>query len=401
MSRLIHYLRPLVLLPLALVLASCGGRGVDTEVGTDQVATLELDAAYPEPFSFLATVRELSDGRVLAADPLSQVLLRVDLEAGSADTLGGLGGGPGEYQQPDQVFPLAGDSTLLVDIGKTYLTVVGPDGTLHDGIPMTVGTDEGPPDIIMPRAADGSGGIYHETRGVMGEGPPDSTTIARYDWSTRRTDTAAVLWRPEPIISRSGGNVRMMSPQMEGRDDWAVGKDGRVAVVRANGYRVEWLMPDGQVISGPENAFETFPIADEDKERFLEERNSGSLMMMITSGGSGGGSMTMSRGGMHMGGGEGPTMDDFEWATEFPAFRPNRTRVSLQNEAWVQRWLPSAQPQAMDVFGPDGAWKGSVPLPARTQVLGFGRGPRGDEVAYLVRTDEFDLKWLERHRVVR
>ena len=73
-----------------------------------RAATLELEATYPEGFSFLNGVRELPDGRVLAADPLAQILLRIDLDASTADTLGRLGPGPQEYEQPDQVFPPAG-----------------------------------------------------------------------------------------------------------------------------------------------------------------------------------------------------------------------------------------------------------------------------------------------------
>ena len=77
-----------------LVNIACGGGG---DTGSGFVATFELEAEHPEPFSFLSGFRELPDGRLLAPDPLSQVLLRVDLDAGTADTLGGVGEGPGEY----------------------------------------------------------------------------------------------------------------------------------------------------------------------------------------------------------------------------------------------------------------------------------------------------------------
>ena len=91
----------LVALPGLLTLAL---GGCENEMGGGQdgrVATLELDAAYPEPFSYLSGVRELSDGTILAADPTSQVLLRLNLETGAADTLGRQGAGPQEYEGPD------------------------------------------------------------------------------------------------------------------------------------------------------------------------------------------------------------------------------------------------------------------------------------------------------------
>ena len=132
----------------ALPVRARDGQG---EAGSSGIAaTLELDATYPEPFSYLAGVRELEDGRLLAADPLSKVLLRVDMNTGVADTLGSVGGGPQEYQQPDRVFALPGDSTLLVDLGKTYLTVIGPEGEHHGGMSMALPGEEGRMSILLP-----------------------------------------------------------------------------------------------------------------------------------------------------------------------------------------------------------------------------------------------------------
>ena len=289
----------LALIPILLLLgSSCGGSDSEGQPGlSDIVATLELDAAYPEPFSYLNGVRELGDGRLLAADPLSKVLLRVDMEAGTADTLGSVGGGPQEYQQPDQVFPLPGDSTLLVDLGKTYLTVIGPDGNHHDGMSMAQSGEEGRMSVIIPSAVDDAGRIYFGGSGANLGGPADSTSILRHDRSTETTETLATLWRTEPVITRSGGNVSMMLPRMVPNDDWAVGSDGRVAVVRANGYRVEWYMPDGQVVTGPETPFEPLAIGQADKQAELEAPRSGGMMMMMSMGSSGEQSMYMSRGG--------------------------------------------------------------------------------------------------------
>jgi hypothetical protein len=42
-----------------------------------------------------------------------------------------------------------------------------------------------------------------------------------------------------------------------------------------------------------------------------------------------------------------------------------------------------------------------VDLPEGRELIGFGTTANGDPAVYLVRTDEFDLKWLERYRVLR
>ncbi len=393
---------------VSLVLSACAGGeapgGGDEAPPSGAFATLELETAYPEPFSFLNSVRELSDGTVLAADPLSQVVLRMDLVAGTADTLGRVGEGPQEYKQPDQVFPLPGDSTLLVDIGKAQLTVVGPDGAFHDGMKIASSVENGGNvrmNVILPRALDGDGRIYYTGSRGMDQGPPDSTLVVRYDRRSQTVDTVGWAWRPEPIVIRSGDNVRSMSRQMEGRDDWAVGPDGALAMVRAGDYSVEWYRPDGRIVKGPSNPVDLRRISDADKEAFLEEGSSAGLMMMMSASSSGAVEMSMSRGGGARLMGDEPSLLDYEWAESFPPFRPDRSRVSPTGELWVERWLPRNQPPSTDVFDGEGVKLGSVAFPEGRELIGFGTTAGGDPAVYLVRTDEFDLKWLERYRMVR
>jgi len=201
-------------------------------------------------------------------------------------------------------------------------------------------------------------------------------------------------------MSRSGNSVRMMSRQMEGRDDWAVGPDGALAIVRAADYSVEWRHPDGRQVIGAPNPVESRTITEEDKVAFLESRSSSGLMMMVTASSSGAREMSMRRGGMG-----GMVLEDspldYQWAETFPAFRPDRAMVSPEGLLWVERWLPSDVATEMDIFDGEGAKLGTVTLPEGRQLIGFGTTAEGEPAAYLVRTDEFDLKWLERYRIVR
>lgn len=391
-----------ILFPATLSLAGCSDRSPSstTVSGTDRYAALELEAQHTEPFSFLNGVRERSGGTVIAADPLSQVVLEMDLSAGTADTLGRVGEGPEEYMQPDQVFPLPADSTLLVDIGKVQLTVIDPRGGFHSGMKLAASDEEGRVNMIMPRFVDDWGRVYFMASGGFGEeGPPDSIRIARYDRRTGETEEMGWIWRPEPIVTRSGDNVRMMPVQMAGRDDWAVGPDGEFAIVRANGYSVEWHYPDGRVVKGPPIPVESRRIRDADKVAHLENRSSEGLMVSVTRSSSGSMEMGMSRGG----GGMRPEWElaDFQWAQEFPPFRPERSRVSPPGHLWVQRWLPPEESPRIDVFDGEGQSLGMVELPADRDLIGFGATEDGNPAVYLARTDEFGLRWLERYRIVR
>ena len=259
--------------------------------GGPPYATLVLEATYPKGFSYLSGIRELSDGTGMVADPLAQLLLRLDMDAGTSDSLGRVGGGPGEFRQPDQVFPLPGDSTLMVDLGKATLTVVGPHGAFYEGTSMVRPSPDGRMNILTPHFVDAAGMIYHEVSRPRQGGAPDSVAAVRFDRATATSDTVASIWVPEQPARRMGSRSRVLASLLEPRDEWAVGRDGAVAVVRANGYRV-------------------------------------------------------------------------------------------------------------DVFDGEGIRLGYVEVPLGCRLLGFGAGTDREKTAYLVRTDEVGLKWLERYRVV-
>ncbi|MBT8398152.1 MAG: hypothetical protein HKO65_17610 [Gemmatimonadetes bacterium] len=371
----------------------------DTGSAPVAYATLELETSYPEGFTFLNGIRELSDGTILAADPLAEILLRINLDESRADTIGRAGPGPQEYEQPDQVFPLPGDSTLLVDLGKMQLTALGPDGIFGDGIPMAVAGDGPFPMVLHPRFVDDLGRLYDRAARSRDGGPTDSVAVIRFDRADRQLDTVATLWSPEvrQTRSRGGGFV----PEMLGpMDAWAVGPDGSVAVVRAQGFSVEWWRRGGERIPGPPNRFPTHTVGRAEKEAVVAGiRSSGISMTAVASPDGSVSRMTMNRGLSFPG--EGPSVDDYEWAERLPPFRPDRARVSPSGELWVERYLPADSLPQMIVFDGQGQILGEVALPPDRRLIGLADGRDGDQWAYLVRTDEFDLKWLERYRVVR
>jgi hypothetical protein len=368
--------------------------------GSDATApSLEFDSRYPVGFSFLNGVRELGDGLVLAADPLSQVLLRIHADMETADTLGRPGPGPQEYRQPDRVFSLPADSSLLVDLGKAQLTTVLPDGSFGSGLAMLLPSDERFGQLLHPRFVDEDGNLYFQAGRSRDGGPPDSAAVIRYGRGDGAIDTVGMVWLPE-MNSRRSRSRGFLPKLMEARDDWAVGADGELAIMRAHGHIVEWTRPDGSRTAGSSHTFPNHPVGRSDKEALLVEFQSEAISMMSTSTRSGSVTrMTMSRGVPDAG--DRPDVDEFEWAEFFPAFRPDRALIAPSGELWLERWLPVERPTQWEVFDEEGRWVGSVTLPPRYRLLGFGTTTDGSEAAYLSVSDEFDLKWLERHRVVR
>ena len=392
-------LAPFLALPLSVLLAACssGDRGRPAEGASDPsaaFATLELDAAHPAPFSYLSAVRELQDGRLFAPDPLSQVFLRVDLGTGVADTLGKQGAGPQEYQGPDHLMPLPEDSTLLVDLGNARLTVVSPEGEFVGWTPMVRPRENGRPRTLFVRFADGDGRLYLTSPYDMEGVAPDSTGISRFDRANETETVVAWAWRPEnPPYSREARR-----PILRPMDDWAAGPDGSVAVVRANGFSVDWFRPDGAQVTGPSYELETYPVGEAEMEAEMEELGRAAVFTSVVVNDGGEQSRQMGR-GLPPGG--GPGTGDFEWPETLPLFRPNGTLVSPQGEAWVQRIMPRDMAPRYEVFDRTGNRLGFVELPAGAKIIGFGTLPETEGMVYLTRVDEFGLIWLERYTLLR
>ena len=359
---------------LLLVVVACRGEEDPTlrdqeSTGSDvPFAVLEPDAEYPEPFSYLSGVRELSGQRLLAADPLGQVLLRLNLETGTADTLGRRGGGPQEYEGPDQVFSLPGDSTLLVDLGNARLTVISPELEFVDWTPMVRPREDGSARTIFPRFVDENGFLYATASSSMEGIPPDSTGITRIHRGTGRESFVAWAWHPE----RPSFDPSAKRPILQPMDDWAAAPDGSIAVVRSNGFSVDWYRPDGQLVRGPTQDVEVYRVGDGERKAEMEEITRSAMFTSVVVGDAGERSRQMSR-GLPPGGGPGP--DNFQWPETLPVFRPNGTVVSPSGEVWVQRIMPAGALPRYEVFGSTGIHLGFVQLPVGARIIGFGSRP--------------------------
>jgi hypothetical protein len=346
--------------------------------------------SFPESFGYLSNVRELADGRVVVADPLGQVLVVADLETGSADTIGRVGGGPEEYRQPDAVFALPGDSTLLVDLGNARLTVLDPAFGFGETYSATQGGGQAMV-LVLPRFVDAAGRPYFLRQAFGPRGPPDSATVMRFDRSSGESEPIARVKLPE-IEESGGGGARMIRMRpLSPRDDWAVAPDGRVAVVSASDYSVRWIHPDGRVIAGPANDYRPVRVGESERERWSNQMMRGAISVGMRMSTAGERSVSLSRGG---GGGPRSPFDSADWPDVAPPFRYGGSVVAPNGDLWVERYVSAGEPPHFDVFDATAHKRGELRLPSGRQVVGFGDG-----AIYLARIDENDLQWLERYRI--
>jgi hypothetical protein len=357
-----------------------------------QSIALELDQTFAEPFGYVGGARELSDGRVLIADPLGEIVAIVDLVSGTADTLGRVGAGPREYRHPDALHALTADSTLLVDLGNARFIVVGPGGEFGETLSMTQIGEGGGLTIILPRFVDGAGQLYYEPEHFSAGNSPDSAVILRFDRTDGSIDTIGAVGLARPEHRQASGGVMLERGALLPRDDWAVGDDGRVAIVRSADYSIEWRDANGARARGPATEYHPVRVGRAEKERWLEEFFNEKVSVRTQRTADGRRSMQLSRG---TSGGSRPEVEAFEWPNMMPPFRAGRTIVSPDGSVWVERYVSANDPPIIDVFDARGQKVTEIELPLGRRVVSFGASH-----VYLVRKDELDLQWLERYRVV-
>jgi hypothetical protein len=384
------------------------------------------DKEFDEPFSSVGVgaVRELRDGRVIVADPRDKVVSLVDFRSGSATTIGREGSGPQEFGMPLRVYAAPGDTTLLFDPLNSRYLIIGPDGKpintfRTEADPMAQRPSQGGQQrpggaagggafvmggTMMGRATDARGRIYAEGSPIsIGEdGRPvtaDSVALVRFDRGTRRLDTLAYVRLPKSNTQISGGqgNMRVMvggaNPLLP-RDEWAVFPDGRVAIVRANTYHVDFILPDGSKRSGARIAYtpvrmSAAEIRYEEGLRNAARANQMSIQMSNNNG-------QVSRSATMGPGANAPPLEPLtDWPDVKPPFRSGIASVLARpnGELWVRR-TENAQAKGTlyDVITPQGTVAFQVRVQDGWTLVGFGAN-----TIYTTRKDEDDLVYLQRH----
>lgn len=376
------------------LLAAAAGCGVASVGGEGQgaVRLAEPEAVFDHALSVVQSVREMPDGRVLVADPLGQVLLLVDMDAGAADTLGSVGEGPEEYQQPDAVWSLPGGRTLLVDLGNTRLTEMSPELEFGETRPYVVGDFmQGTMVMAIPQAVDGEGRVYVRSMPGMSGLQSDSAYVLRLDLEAESVDSVARVKVPGTTRSGTENSESISQIPLSPADAWGVAEDGRVVVARVADYHLEWIAPDGSTTSGEPVEYERFAIGTPEKEAWRDARaeTGGGMSISAFADGSGSIQFSVSRGGSSE---DEQDLDSYSWPEELPPFYGSRIPVDPSGRAWVRTRGRADAPPAYHVFGASGERELVVELLPGRRVIGFGDGK-----AYLVRMDEYGLHYLERH----
>jgi hypothetical protein len=314
----------------------------------------------PVEFTYIFSIRELSDGRLIAPDAGEKTVHLLGPDGAPRGTIGRTGGGPQEFQIPLEVMPLPGDSTLLNDREQHRFLVIGPDAKPVRTIPWPT-VPQGGDGLQDEMRGDGQGNVYFP-RSVF---RPDhgTTPLLRWHVGTGRIDSVQALGMTETVQGKTRVEGREATytrvvPFAEG-DYWAIGPTGEVAVVRPKEYSLEWRAPNGTLRRGAPIPYRAAPVTEAERTAMF-----------------------------------GPNVTDLPIPATKPAVTPVGILVSPAGEVWVSRYKVAGDSGSRwDVLDQEGRLLRALTLPGRRTIVGFGRS-----TVYVVARDEDDVQHLEAYR---
>jgi hypothetical protein len=273
---------------------------------------------------------------------------------------------------------------LVLDRCQPRALVVDPSARLVDtrniGIPGSSSCTDQDRDL---QHLDGAARMYFEAHDFRRRS--DSLTLVRWDPNRQHLDTIARLrGQEETTIDRGGGLTMGKLTTFSPADGWGVAPDGRVAIVRAVPYHVEWITPDARRTSGPVIDVDAIRVTERDKAEFREQyRTRGALSIGTKSQGK--------QEGMAI-----PEIAD-KFAEWKPPFEPSGVLVSSDGRVWVRRMQPAGVTDVVyDVFDSAGTRVDRLQLGPRRKIVGVGRN-----VIYVSRLDSDELPHLEKYALDR
>ena len=357
-------------------------------------ATKEID----DPLTLITMALEFRAGQLLAVDGGENTLVLADFGTGARRAVGRSGSGPGEYRGIAALMKLRGDTIWVYDVAQR-IVVFNPDLNPGTTFPFVSFDAASQTAVTAPIVADAKGTIYASGMRIdAGRGGgraaigamkfPDTVAVLRFDLrANSKKDTLGIVKYPTgnskmEVLSQTQFKYTFGVPGLTPSDAWAVFPDGRVAFVYGDGYRVQFVAPNGT--KGPMTPvpYDRIPMSEADRKAEVDNVNKQMAAQEPAI-----------RRQMP------PTIQmAFEvvppasWPTHYPPISPLQAIAAPNGDLWVKRATPAQVDREMwDVIDRNGRLVGRWRLPAKTTVVAVGV----NNALYTVRTDEDDLRYLQ------
>lgn len=354
----------------------------------------QFDGPDEYTFANVYSVNPAPHGGIYVYDGTLDALRQYDSAGTFVRQIGRKGAGPGEFEDPNGVAALPDGRLVVWDARHQRMNLYDTSGTFVTSWRLST-------NLFSPRAlsVDTAGTIYALL--MLDEFDPQHPTAPRRtglvrlaaDGTTRDTIPTPTLPEPRTLSTtmRSGSSfgVTMRPVPYVPQPDWGVSPLGYLVSTSADRYAI-LLHRTGHPLR-VERDVPSVPVEPDEKENLTER---------ITA-------------QFHR------NTPNWRWdGPEIPDTKPPIRSVTLDAEGrvWVSRSLPSVpleadpdaepaapnappparwrEPQAYDVFAPDGHFLGHLPVPRRTSLLYM----HGDTV-WASQRDSLDVPTVVRYRV--
>ncbi|HKS07082.1 MAG TPA: hypothetical protein VJR92_12295 [Gemmatimonadaceae bacterium] len=354
-----------------------------------------------DPFSMVQSGSEFRPGQLLVADGIDAEVTLIDFIRGTRKVLGRKGAGPGEYTLPVGVMRLTGDTVVVLDAAagapgqpQTTMRVVKflPD--------LTPGTTSHITTFSIQDSSTVTGTMFPGPKGEVlstslklkltpqGPFPGDTMHIVRFalthDAKLTRLDAIRTPQSPgrENVPIAGGLKVKVPYFGVVNADAWTAFPDGRVAIIRGTNYTIEFILPDGKRTAPIAIPYERIKLTEADHaiELAAFRKVVSDAMGMIKK--------TLPPNFKL----ELEITPPASWPAEYPPIGLIVAYPAPSGHVWVRRSMPSRlDSEHWDVIDRTGKLTARWKLPSKTTLLAVGDG-----AVYAVRTDEDDLRYVQR-----
>lgn len=346
------------------------------------------NAEIEDPWSGPLQLLELRNGDVLVHDSREKRLVVASFRTQEQREAAREGSGPAEYRSVVSMWRGVGDTVHVLDLMQQRILVLTPEGRALRTQPMAGAGD--PMALMrqpMTRNVDAQGRWYGEGRDMRFEGTRmsfgDSVIVIRTDPRTMKADSLAkffnIVQAPEVTSAQS---MRVRVPGYPKYDIWGVFPDGRLMLLRADGYVPDIVLPNGTRRRAAALPYHRLPVTEADKKTMMD-----SVQKALDEG-------LRQVAGMVPAGAQMPRFElvpPEPWQTEKPPFNGDRLHVDSRGRAWVPV-IDRTPGQRYDILSADGVLLDAIKFPPRVHLLGFGANGM-----YTALRDDDDLLVIRRH----
>lgn len=177
-------------------------------------------------------------GEIYLVDAQVPALRKYDADGRWQVTLGRIGGGPGEYRQPDGGLAVLSDGRVVLrDPGNSRLVVYGPEGDFLDQWPLNVGGFASPRKLYRTRDDRLHSMVFLDT-----DRPPTqwNAGLTRYAPDGTVIDTLAIPdlhYAPPTVHADRDGRTSVFAVPFSPKAPWTLSSDGDLIVGIGEQYR--------------------------------------------------------------------------------------------------------------------------------------------------------------------